>query len=82
MPSSGFSNFHMHMHTHKNYTAQEITQPPKNTTTVLGTNATVNCHGDIASGYHIIREVLETQILQESQVQPFALSGLYVALPR
>ena len=54
-----------------------ITDPPRNTTTALGTNATFSCHGN----GEIMWEISNTQIIQQSTVDGFAAVGVYAPLP-
>ena len=61
-------------HTH---TAQLITDPPRNTTTALGTNATFTCRGN----GEIMWEISNTQIQELSQLDNFAAVGIYPSLP-
>ena len=60
------------------YAAHDITQPPKNTTTALGTNATFSCAG---FGGSLVWEIANAQVQSPSQVQLFAAVEVYVPLP-
>ena len=55
-----------------------ITQPPKNVTAALSTNATFSCH---ASGGHIVWEVAGTQIRDLFNQQSAAQAKIYAPLP-
>ena len=60
-------------------TAQQITQPPVNTTAALGTNATFSCSG---VGDQIFWEVVNTQIITSDLVMNFASQlQVYAPLP-
>ena len=73
------SLFHTHTHTHTLSTAQQITQPPVNTTAALGTNATFSCSG---VGDQIFWEVSNTQIITSDLVMNFASQvQVYAPLP-
>ena len=59
------------------HTGQMITQPPRNATTALGTNATFTCR----ENGNIMLEISNTQISEQSQVVNFATVGVYAPLP-
>ena len=66
----------VHIDTH---TAQElITQPPVNTTTALGTNATFSCRGNGP----VLWSISNTQIRDANQLSGFEMVGIYVPLPK
>ena len=68
-----------HTHTHTPSTAQQITQPPVNTTAAVGTNATFSCSG---VGNQIFWEVSGTQITTPELVIKFASQvQVYAPLP-
>ena len=57
--------------------AQSIVDPPRNTTTALGTNATFSCRGN----GEVMWEVSGTQIQDSSQLGSFAAVKVYPSLP-